>query len=118
MRVTIDVTSVNIDVRGMREKIENDNAFWTYAATQWWKLYTPYVPMRDGILFSNVRIRPKEIEHVQPYAHRLYEGDNMHFSKAKHPKASAHWDQKAAPTQLPKLATSLQAYIDAGRLKI
>lgn len=115
MRITIGVESVNIDPSALRSDIENDRKFWLFAATQWHKLYLPYVPMREGPLSENVIIRPKEIEHMQPYAHRMYEGVNFHFRKDKHPMASARWDQKAAPTQLPKLASTLQAYIDSGR---
>ena len=38
--------------------------------------------------------------------------------KYKNPKAAAKWDQVAAATQTPKLISSLQAYIDSGRLKL
>jgi hypothetical protein len=74
--------------------------------------------MRTGMLAEAVLYSPGEIEHVVPYARRLYDGENFRFDKTHHPKASAKWDQAAAPTQLPKLAASMQAYIDQGRLDL
>lgn len=117
MKITIGVESVEIDERALRSDIESDRRFWQFAATQWYKMYLPYVPMREGPLSESVIIRPKEIEHTQPYAHRMYEGVNFKFREDKHPHAAARWDQKAAPTQLPKLAGTLQAYINSGRFR-
>lgn len=118
MKVSITVGNVNIDVRRMTNKALNDPAFWTYAATQWHKLYAPYVPRDTGNLERTVIIRPKEIEHTSPYAHYQYNGTGFHFRKDEHPRASAKWDQAAAPTQAERLASTLQQYIDSGRLKL
>lgn len=107
-----------MDVHGITSKVENDPAFWTYAASEWHRLYEPYVPMQMGMLKDTVSIRPKEIEHTVPYAQYQYNGTGFNFRRDMHPKASAKWDQAAAPTQLPRLASSLQAYIDSGRLNL
>ena len=117
MRISMDV-DVDIKARGMRGKAEDDPRFWRFAATQWHRLYSPYVPMRTGMLKDSVRIGPKEIKHTQPYAHRMYEGTHFNFRKDLNPKATAHWDQAAAGTQMRKLVSALQAYIDSGRLKM
>lgn len=144
MKITLSVADVNVDVHGITSRAENDPAFWTYAATEWHKLYKKYVPIGNtGLLRSQVHISPKQIEHTVPYAHYQYEGivygpnypifENGKLAgfyskgtkkptgkrlKYSDPQASAKWDQAAAPTQLPKLASSLQAYIDSGRLKL
>lgn len=118
MKITISVADVNVDVHGITSKAENDRAFWTFAASEWHRLYEPYVPMDQGVLKDTVTIRPKEIEHTVPYARYQYNGSGFNFRRDKHPKASAFWDQAAAPTQLPKLASALQTYIDQGRLKL
>lgn len=118
VKIKVDVAEVTVNPRAMRSKIDKNEKFWRFAATEWWRLYRDYVPMDTGMLTDSVSIRPNEIEHLQPYAQRLYEGKNMHFSRDQHPKASARWDQAAAPTQLPKLATTLQQYIDSGKLMI
>lgn len=118
MKITISVADVSVDVHGITSKAENDRTFWTFAASEWHRLYSPYVPMQSGMLKDTVTIRPKEIEHTVPYARYQYYGTGFHFSKIMNPKASAKWDQAAAPTQLPKLASSMQAYIDSGRLKL
>lgn len=96
----------------------NDEGFWTFAATQWHRLYSPYVPMRKGKLKNTVSITPGQIEHTVPYAHYQYNGTNFHFYKEKNPKASAQWDKAAEPTQKPKLISSMQAYVNQGRLKL
>lgn len=148
MKITISVGEVKVDVHGITAKAENDTAFWIYAAAQWHRLYKDYVPMAEGDLYNRVTIAPKEITHNAPYAHYQYEGivygpnipitengtvvgffsppgkpksktgRKLKYNKGLHPKASAKWDKAAAPAQLPKLASSLQNYIDSGRLKL
>lgn len=147
MKITITVGDINIDVHGITAKAENDPAFWTFAAKEWHKLYEPYVPMKNGVLYQRVTITPKQIEHTAPYAHYQYEGmvygpnipvmegdritgyfsqpnrakkptgKKLKYSHEQHPKATAKWDKAAAPTQGPKLAKAMQGYIDQGRLK-
>lgn len=148
MKITIDVGDVKVDVHGITAKAENDPAFWTFAAVEWHRQYKDYVPMKNGILYEQVNITPKQIEHTAPYAHYQYEGrvygpnipitegdrtvgffsqpnrakkptgKSLKYSKEQHPKATAKWDQAAAPTQLPKVAAAMQGYIDSGRLKL
>ena len=146
MKITLSVGDVNVDIHGITSKAENDPEFWKYAAVQWHKQYTPYVPIgKSGLLRTQVTFAPKEITHTVPYAHYQYEGKvygpnipigngnrvEGFFSipnkkkkptgkmlKYTDPKASAKWDQAAAPTQLPKLARELQAYINSGRLRL
>lgn len=141
----IGIESVNINARGMADKLENDRAFWTFAASEWHRLYAPYVPFESGTLRDSVTIEPKTITHNAPYAHYQYTGEvygpnypiiqngvlvgfyskpnrpkqKMGRSlKYKNPKASKKWDLAAAPTQAQNLASSMQAYIDSGRLKL
>lgn len=145
MRIYFGLESVKIDARGMADKLENDKAFWKFAASEWHRLYAPYVPFESGTLRDSVTIEPKTITHRAPYAHYQYTGEvygpnypitqngvqvgffstpnrSKHKTggklKYKNPKAAAKWDQAAAPTQKPKLVSSLQAYIDSGRLKL
>ena len=145
MRIYFGLESVKIDARGMADKLENDKAFWKFAASEWHRLYAAYVPFESGALRDSVTITPKTITHNAPYAHYQYTGDVYgpnypitqngvrvgYYSppnrpkhptggklKYKNPKAAAKWDQVAAPTQTPKLVSSLQAYIDSGRLKL
>lgn len=118
MRIRIEVASVNINAKKLHNRIMNDEGFWTFAATQWHRLYSPYVPMREGKLKNTVSITPGQIEHTVPYARYQYNGTNFHFYKEKNPKATAHWDKAAEATQLPKLRSTLQAYIKQGRLRL
>lgn len=142
MNLVID--SVNIDVQGHLGRVEGEK-FWTYAASEWHRLYRPYCPFREGALYNTVNISggggEGMIEHTVPYAHYLYEGEvygpNVpimqggalvgYFSPVapKHPTGkmlhysgmgSRHWDEAARPTQLPLLVQSLQAFVDSGAL--
>lgn len=111
-----EVSEVHIDIPRHLAKI-NDDKFWTFSAVEWHKLYMPYVPMLTGMLSQQVVITPGQIEHVVPYAHRMYEG-NYRFRKDLHPLASREWDMAAEPTQKPKLIDAMQRYVDSGRLKL
>ena len=145
MQITFELESAKINARGMADKLENDSAFWTYAASEWHRLYAPYVPFESGTLRDSVTIAPNTITHTAPYAHYQYAGEVYgpnypitqngvqvgYYStpnrpkhptgkrlKYNNPKAAAKWDQVAAATQTPKLISSLQAYIDSGRLRL
>ena len=144
MKITLTVEN-KIKVNEALGPVRSDK-LWTYAATQWHRLYKDWVPMDQGLLYQNVQIRPKEIIHLSPYAHYMYEGivygpnipisengvitgffsprnrpksptgRKLKFSRQQHPKACAKWDQAAVPVQLPKLVKELQRYVDSGRL--
>lgn len=136
----MEIESINIDVKGHTDAVKG-SAFWTFAASEWHRLYRPYVPFKEGVLYNQVNITGGNgegvIEHTAPYAHYAYEGITygpnvpitqggvvVGFYSPKAPKrptggmlhysgmGSRHWDEAAKPTQLPSLIASLQAYID------
>ena len=136
----LEVESVSIDVAGHLDLVRS-SPFWTFAASEWHRLYRPYVPFKEGILYTSVNIsganRQGTIEHTAPYAHYAYEGEvygpNVPIIQAgavvgyyspqapKHPTGrmmhysgtgSRHWDEAARPTQLPRLYATLQNYIN------
>lgn len=118
MNIRLEIESVNINARQLHDRIMNDAGLWTFAAVEWHKLYEPYVPMREGVLKDTVSITPKQIEHTVPYANYQYNGTSFRFYRGQHPRASAQWDKAAEPTQKPKLISSMQAYVNQGRLKL
>lgn len=148
MKIRLSVGDVNIDVRGITDKAENDPEFWKFAASEWHRLYKDWVPMESSALYMQIQVRPKEIEHTAPYAHYQYEGQAygpnypiaegervvgyfsqpnrlkkatgklLKYNKQYHPHATSKWDKAAAPTQLPNLAAEMQNYVDQGRLKL
>jgi hypothetical protein len=118
MNISIELAEVNLNVRGIINKLRDHRGLWTYAAMEWHRLYSPYVPMDTGMLTDEVRISPKKIVHVTPYAQYQYNGDSHNFRHDKHPKASAKWDLAAEPTQRPKLEKAVQGYIDSGRVRL
>jgi hypothetical protein len=140
----IEVTSVvEIDVDKIVNMRDNDD-FWKFAAMEWHRLYSPYVPMDTGALMDSVEFEPKTIIHTQPYAHYLYEGEvygpnyaikkngvvtgfrspagvpktptgrPLNYSHVMHGLASAEWDKAAVPAQMDALVSALQNYIDGG----
>lgn len=144
MNVSMEIESINIDIPGHMNRVQGQK-FWTFAATEWHRLYRPYVPFREGALYGQVNISGGDsvgtIEHTVPYAHYAYEGlvygPNVPISQGgaivgyfspvapKHPTGrmlqfsgmgSRHWDEAAKPTQLPALVRSLQAFVDSGAL--
>lgn len=117
MKISITVDA-DIHPQKYVNKIMNDETFWRFAAAEWHRLYQDWVPYRTGNLYDDVTITPGVIEHKAPYARYVYEGERMHFNRGQHAHASARWDQKAEPTQKPKLISTLQRYIDSGRLNL
>ena len=138
------VESVNIDIQGHLSKVQGEK-FWTYAGSEWHRLYRPFCPFREGALYNQVNITGgggnAVIEHTVPYAHYLYEGEvygpNVpimqggevvgYFSpKApKHPTGkmlhysgmgSRHWDEAAKPSMFLLLIQSLQGFVESGAL--
>lgn len=71
------VDSVNIDIKGHMDRVRSEK-FWTFAASEWHRLYRQYVPFREGALYNTVNITGGDgngtIEHTVPYAHYIYEG--------------------------------------------
>lgn len=114
MNMKLSVSAIHVDVEGHMRRVRSD-AFWTFAASEWHRLYGPWVPKRTGVLENTVRITPGQVEHVAPYSIYDYNG-NFNFRRDLHPKASRQWDKAAAPTQKPKLVDSMQNYVDSGRL--
>ena len=108
------MAEVRIDEQGIAEKLRSDG-LWLHAAQTWHRLYEPYVPRDTGRLYGDVRISPGQIEHLAPYAAYVYGGS---FSAGSGGAASRAWDRAAEPTQKPKLVAAMQAYVDAGGLKL
>ena len=71
------VTRIDIDIKGHMNRAQGEK-LWTYAASEWHRLYREYVPFREGVLYNQVNITGGKskgtIEHTAPYAHYIYEG--------------------------------------------
>ena len=115
--VTLTVTNLT-DARKVAKKVAGSEGFGLYAATQWHRLYTKFVPWDTGSLADHVTFAPFEITHNEPYAGYQYYGarqDGSHavqnYSRDKHGLASSHWDDAAVPTQKEKLERSLTKFL-------
>ena len=117
MKVEGEVT-VNIDTQRIENKIDNNDAFWIYAANEWHRLISPWTPFRTGNLMRNVTITPKTIKYNAPYAWTVYHDTERNYNKKIHPLATARWDESAKPSQLSKLNSALQKLIDNGMLDL
>lgn len=78
MNINVSVSAININVPAMLDDVRSAR-LWTYAATEWHRLYEPYVPYHEGMLFNTVTITggngKGEIHHTAPYARYLYNGE-------------------------------------------
>lgn len=107
----------NINPQKITNKVQSNKTFWNTAHLEWWRLMQPYTPFQTGALMNNVTITEKGIKYKSPYAHKMYDGTGINFRSDKHRLASAHWDKAAKPSQLPKLAQTLNNYIKSGRFE-
>lgn len=78
----------------------------------------PYVPMRSGILMGSgdtgTVIGSGKVKYIAPYSKRCYYGGHMHFSKDKHPQASAQWFEKAKAVKKEAWRRGVQQIIKGG----
>lgn len=109
---TVKVTIAESEVIA---KADNNN-LGLLMATEWKRLIDPYTPRDTGTLELTAQIRPFEIHYVQPYARRVYYGDDMNFQKIN-PYSTYRWDTAAAKAgQLDKLRQTINAAIKSGRV--
>lgn len=93
-------------------KVKNDK-FGLFLAQEWKRLISPYTPKRLGNLEDTAKIRPFEIEYVQPYSAYVYYGENFHFRTDGNPYATFKWDNAAANNgQKDKLTRAANKYLD------
>lgn len=132
------ISEIKIDIPGHLRTVRSA-PFWTFAASEWHRLYAPFVPTDTGLLLRQVVITPGQIVHTAPYARYIYHGEiygpnypirqggrvvgyysprgqrkqptgrRMRF---RNPQASARWDKAAEPTQKDKLIAAMQRYAD------
>lgn len=65
--------SVKLDIKPAM-KILGGDELGKFAAHEWHRVITPYVPHREGNLERNVTYRPWEFEYNQPYSAYMYGG--------------------------------------------
>ena len=53
----------------------------------------PYVPMDTGALVQTTIVTRNSITYGVPYAKKMYNGDDLNFSREKHPLATSQWDK-------------------------
>jgi len=87
-----------------------------YAAQDWHRLYSPFVPYREGPLSKVVIVRalPNKavIRHLMIYAANMYYNPGYRFGKRPHPLATAYWDKAAvAAGKKEVLIRNVQAYV-------
>lgn len=59
----------------LEKNVTADENFMLYGHTRLAAYCEPYVPMREGILNSSVKITPECITYSTPYAHYMYMGE-------------------------------------------
>jgi hypothetical protein len=71
-----------------------------------------YVPMQTGMLSQTYTVDPYLLTFNQPYAKKMYYGDDLNFSKEKHPLARSHWDVPVQKNNRVKIASEVTQYIN------
>ncbi|MFI3228337.1 MAG: hypothetical protein R3Y09_13175 [Clostridia bacterium] len=108
----------NINIPYELKKIDN-NAFWTYSTTTWYKLIYHFTPKKTGALADNISpIQGKEIKYISNYALAQYYGD-FNWSTQRNEWATGEWDKAAIRAKKDELLiASMQNYVDSGRLPL
>ena len=100
----------DLDIDNILGNLIDDDVM-LFAHNEFWRLYSPYVPMDTGTLLESVEITPKYVRHIVPYAACMYYGSGFNFRHDKHPLACAYWDKVAMQTKKTELIESIQKYI-------
>lgn len=61
------------------------------ATTTLAKLLNPYVPFDTGTLANTAEVSETSVTYIQPYARRMYYGEDFNFNTDYHPFATHHW---------------------------
>ena len=105
--------SVKVDISNA-EKISNrifSKNVMVYANTRLHSYCSPYVPMDTGMLDQTVDITKDYVHYKVPYAHKMYEGKGLNFSKDEHPLSTSKWDEAMKVAKGKQLADDITAYI-------
>ena len=116
---------INLNEPRIKEKVTNDR-FGLFVSNEWKRLINPYTPKDTGIMMQSAKLRPWEIEYIQPYSAYMYYGEVYVDPKTKsagfltdegwksrpgikkvpsgrpikyqknNPYSTDHWDEKAA----------------------
>lgn len=68
--------------------------------------------MDSGVLSQTVEVNTEYVHYKSPYAHRLYVGNKMNFSKEKHVLATSHWDKAMITGHSGQFQREVQEIID------
>ena len=82
-----------------------------YLAQQAERLMAPYVPMDTGMLVDNTTVEPFKVTYDSTYAHHIFEGTGLNFSKEKHPLATAKWNEQMQTARGSQLAKEVSDFI-------
>lgn len=108
MAISVKVDIPNISK--LSKRIFSDDVR-KYANTRLHAYCSPYVPMDTGYLNQTVDITSEYVHYKAPYAHKMWDGDGLNFSKDKHPLATSHWEQAMKVAKGEQLAADIESYI-------
>ena len=103
-----------VDLSGVDKKLQRigkRDDVGTFMAMTVYRAYKEYVPREEGDLEDNITIEPYRITHNQPYAHRMYKGEDFNFRKVPHPNACAYWDKAGHNAHKTSIAKQIGDYI-------
>lgn len=112
MSIRISAKLVDNKVEKKIQDIGTNDNLGMFMASEFYRLMIPFVPMDTGMLYQNVNIDPFTITFTQPYAHRIYTGDDLTFNREKHPNATDHWDRTTRTVKGEQFARTVMRYLN------
>lgn len=94
------------------KEIGTNNNVGMFLANEVYRIMIPYTPMDTGIMYQSAIIEPHKITYTQPYSAKLYYGEELNFSKEKHPNATDHWDIPAKNARGAEVARAVNRYLN------
>lgn len=109
MKITVKEVTLNNGQKTIR-RILGDGVK-VYANTRLHAYCSPYVPMDTGYLDQTVDITKDYVHYKAPYAHKMWDGDELNFSKDQHHLATSHWERAMAVAKGQQLAKDIEDHI-------
>lgn len=106
MKIKVDTSGVSKKIEQIKGRTDVGN----FVATTVYNYYKEFVPREEGDLEDNVDIRPYQIEHLQPYAHKMYTND-FDFRTYPHPNACSHWAERGYEVHKQSVCKRIEEFI-------
>ena len=106
--IDVDIQVDETALQAKLQKLIEDDSVKVQANQILARIIDPWIPYDTGELAGNITITADGITYHAPYAAKNYYGDDIRHKTDKHPLATAHWDDVAMQTEMPKLIAEIR----------